>query len=233
MKAAAEGKGKGGRAPHRTFPVEMKAFERQAAPRLEPTDAEAPASAAAAAAEPSAAPAAAVPPQAKPTQPEQPVKRRRGNPFETSQKPSVLKARKKEYLKKKKKRGRGQVADPGAAGQESESDPEDRMSARMEATRPAFAEQADQPISINLKRRHWTETQTQDHAASRCTKIFARQMEQAKRQAGMSPADDAQALEAARTGLAEAYRKQKRGDDGSKATMASLAALVHKGHGAT
>lgn len=150
----------------------------------------------------------------------------------TEQKPS-LKARKKEFLKKKKLRRKGKLA--GQGSDEEGSDPEERLRETAAATKPAFAEQAEQPIQMNLKRRHWTD-EDQKRAGKRCSKIFERQMNQARRQAGVVDGRGGSRVvsEELRDELVEAYRQHKRVGGGAKpkATLRSLTELVHRDNAA-
>lgn len=168
----------------------------------------------------------------------EPIRRFSKNPFLTKMQPAALKSKKKDFLNRKKQRQRGKGDISLEASKESEdSDPEERLKRVAIVTKPQFAEQAAQPISINLKRRHWVEEQ-EGTAAKRCTQIYQRQMEQARRQADMIHSKASKphgrcASEGLREELVDAYRKQKHVLPGEhKATMKSLAALVDRETGA-
>lgn len=142
-----------------------------------------------------------------------------------------LKQRKKDFLSRKKRKQQGKHS---SSDDEAHADPERMMTARTKASLPAFGEQAEQPIKVNLKRRHWTEKTASD----RCKEVFVRQLQNAKRRAALS-LDDGTALAepgrlrqpapdaAARRELVDAYRQRKGTSDASTANMRSLAALVH------
>lgn len=156
--------------------------------------------------------------------PEQRVtKRRRQDPrLSAPEEPAkpTLKARKKEFLKRKKLRKKGKAVGNGDDSGEEDSDPEARLAAATAATRPKFGETSAQPIKANLKRRHWT---AEDKRATdtRLTTLFKKQLETAAGKA---------ASEATRLEAIEAYRKKKQGATAPTATLRSLAALVEKEH---
>ena len=55
------------------------------------------------------------------------------------------------------------------------------MAALAAVNRPAFGEQAKQPLKVQLKRKHWAGEGTEQGVASRrCTQIFERQMAAAR-----------------------------------------------------
>ena len=155
----------------------------------------------------------------------------------------VLKQRKKDFLAKRKLQKQGRYQHPGEGEKE---DPEQRHLAAAAAARPTFNEQAEQPIKVNLKRRHWTDQEKT--ASERCKQVFVNQLERAKRQAALAASGDADAglalaagsrrkqqpSEEVRLDLVDAYRQHKRskkGGDGATATMHSLAALVRRDAG--
>ncbi|KAL4527364.1 hypothetical protein Ndes2526B_g08937 [Nannochloris sp. 'desiccata'] len=150
------------------------------------------------------------------------------------QKPS-LKARKKNFLNKKKLRKKGKYIS-STAGSDSgeESDPELRLRRTALATKPKFAEQASAPMQVNLKRKHWKEDGRTN--SDRCNEIFARQMNNARKQqaAGAGSREHAQKAvkEAERVEVIEAYRMKKKGN-ATGATLQSLADLVKKDHVST
>jgi hypothetical protein len=149
----------------------------------------------------------------------------------------VLKPRKKEFLTRKKLRKRGGKE---AAADGDTDDPEARLRAVGEASKPAFGEQGSQPIKANLKRRHWTDHEKT--AAERCKEVFTKQLDVAKRQAALVAAGVADAglalprpaqqrqrpSEAARVELAGAYRQHAKTGAAPPASLRSLAALVRR-----
>jgi len=150
------------------------------------------------------------------------------------QKPS-LKARKKNFLKKKKLRRKGKYVSATAGSDESEeSDPELRLKRTAIATKPKFAEQASGPMQVNLKRKHWKEDGRTN--SDRCNEIFARQMTHARKKqaaAGGSREQTQKVVkEADRVEVIEAYRMKKKGNTRG-ATLQSLADLVKKDHVST
>ena len=146
-------------------------------------------------------------------------------PASANQKPS-LKARKKNFLNKKKLRKKGKYVPPTeGSDSDEESDPEMRLKRTAAATKPRFAEQASAPMSINLKRKHWKEDGRT--ASDRCNEIFAKQMNNAKKKAGAEQSAKKAAEAAERNGVIEAYRKQRKGNT-TGATLQSLADLVKK-----
>jgi hypothetical protein len=145
--------------------------------------------------------------------------------------PSSLKARKREFLKLKKLRKKGKLhaltgsnKNQGDDKNEPE-DPEGRLQAIAAATKPDFAEVADAPIQVNLKRKHWTENGSKEKESKRCSEIFRRQLEQAQARVpgGLLSIDKEQA----RMDLAAAYRR-KTGPRTHPATIESLAELVRR-----
>ena len=146
-----------------------------------------------------------------------------------------LKDKKKDFLRQKKlkKRQRQEGGGSGAlVGKEAE------VAALAAVNRPAFGEQAKQPLKVQLKRKHWAGEGTEQGGASkRCTQIFERQMataraaaaavqaarddgagqqQQQRRSAGKTKKqlkqqqqDKAQPDEAVRQQLIDAYRQQK------------------------
>jgi hypothetical protein len=167
---------------------------------------------------------------------QQPIKKRGPDnslPLPAAQQKPSLKARKKDFLKKKKLRKKGKYV-PSTAGSDSDedSDPELRLKRTAMATKPKFAEQAAAPLQVNLKRKHWKEDGRTN--SDRCNEIFARQMNNAKRQqqqAGGGRGTKA-VKEAERVEVIEAYRKIKKGNT-TGATLQSLADLVKKDHVST
>jgi hypothetical protein len=164
---------------------------------------------------------------------EQPNKKRgpdNGPPLPASKQKPSLKARKKNFLNKKKLRKKGKYAPSSGAGSDSdvESDAELRLQRTAIATKPKFAESNAAPMHVNLKRKHWKEDGRTN--SDRCNEIFARQMNNARRQQGASR--DKAVKEAERVEVIEAYRKQKKGNN-TGATLQSLADLVKKDHVST
>lgn len=136
----------------------------------------------------------------------------------------TLKARKKDFLKKKKLKRKGKYV---GSDEDEESDPEERVQRAAAAIRPFFGDQAQAPIEVNLKRRHWKEGEKK--SSDRCKTIYMKQLANARKRSGVSEQSSKKAVEAAeREEVIEAYRKQKRGGSDAHATLQSLASLVRK-----
>lgn len=138
----------------------------------------------------------------------------------------TLKARKKDFLKKKKLKRKGKYVD--SDDEDEGSDPEERVQRAAAAIRPFFGDQAQAPIDVNLKRRHWKEGEKK--SSDRCKTIYMKQLANARKRSGVSEQSSKKAVEAAaREEVIEAYRKQKRGTGSDAyATLQSLASLVRK-----
>lgn len=153
-----------------------------------------------------------------------------------------LKASKKKFLASKKAKKKGKLHGLDAALGEKEA----ALATAAAASKPAFGEQAAQPLRVHLKRKHWVED-PQAATAKRCTAIFKQQMAAARAAAG-TPSVEAESNrgqgtakkatkqqqatdEQLRMQLIEAYRQQKHAQVGAQygaATAATLAALVSK-----
>lgn len=103
-----------------------------------------------------------------------------------------LKSSKKEYLQKKKilkKKGKLQSTsimlpkrDNDDNSEEEMVDKEKLLLARGIASKPSFGEVAHQPLSLNLKRKHWNDQKAATDS-ERCKKLFVEQLENAKKMA--------------------------------------------------
>jgi hypothetical protein len=172
-----------------------------------------------------------------------------------------LKSSKKEYLQKKKmlkKKGKQQSTsimlskkDADDSSEEQVVDKEMLLLARGIASKPSFGEVAHQPLSLNLKRKHWNDQKAATDS-ERCKKLFVAQLENAKKMAtGLGVEKNSKrvgkvvdkkkesksrkkpVVEAFRQQVIDNYRdvkKKKLEQEGrtlvSTATAASLAALV-------
>jgi hypothetical protein len=192
---------------------------------------------------------AAAPPAAGPAAPA-PKRRRAPRPDALPLAPegaAPLKARKKAFLAKRKlakrRGGAGARAGAGGGGQHrggaesaDDDDSDDNgapAAAAAAAALPRFGEQADQPINMNLKRRHWAERERT--AADRCKDVFERLMQRAAAggdaggAAGGGGSTARRVDEAERLRLADAYRdaaRAARRPEGAAAPAASRRTLA-------
>lgn len=171
-----------------------------------------------------------------------------------------LKSSKKEYLQKKKmlkKKGSKLQStsimlpkrDADDSSEEEVVDKEKLLLARGIASKPSFGEVAHQPLSLNLKRKHWNDQKAATDS-ERCKKLFVEQLYNAKKMAMGQGVEKSSkrfgkvvdkrkdtAVEAVRQQVIDNYRdikKKKLEQEGRKlvtsATAASLAALVVRGN---
>ncbi|CAK0783634.1 hypothetical protein CVIRNUC_006833 [Coccomyxa viridis] len=145
-----------------------------------------------------------------------------------------LKPRKKDFLKRRKLKKKGLL-------HLLDEEPEEDLEAELlqDRHKPKFGEQAEAPLKINLKRKHWDSSARLGGASKHCTDIFQRQMSEAsrtQRQATQSNAKQAatsvhtnRQRERAQALAIEGYRSGKRAGAAGKASLSSLKELVRKG----